>query len=79
MLVRLLRFVAPPVRVTCRALRWVVLPAALLIALSLASGLVRSTALCAFVLVALLRAAIVSVEALAERVPSPRLNWEVTR
>lgn len=79
MLVRLYRIVGPPVRVTYRGLRWVVLPIALLIALSLASGLVRTAALCAFVLVALLRGAVVSVDYLAERVPTPRLQWEVTR
>ncbi|WP_338602641.1 hypothetical protein [Saccharopolyspora sp. SCSIO 74807] len=79
MLMRLYRLVAPPVRTTCRGLRQLVLPIALLIALSLCSGLVRTTALCAFALVALLRAAIVSVDYLAEQVPAPRLNWEVTR
>ncbi|MBK0866154.1 hypothetical protein INP57_04995 [Saccharopolyspora sp. HNM0986] len=66
-------------RVTCRELRWVVLPIALLIVLSLCSGLVRTAALCAFAVVVLLRAAIVSVDYLAEHVPAPRLNWEVTR
>lgn len=78
MLMRLFRLVAPPVRVTCRGLRWVVLPIALLIVLSLCSGLVRTTALCAFALVAVLRAAIVSVDYLAERVPAPRVTWEVS-
>lgn len=79
MLVRLFRLVGPPVRLTCRVLRWVVLPVVLLVALSLTSGFVRTAALCAFGLVALLRGAIVSVDYLAERVPSPRLCWEVAR
>lgn len=79
MLMRLYRLVALPVRVTFRGLRWVVLPIAVLIALSLCSGLVRTAVLCAFALVALLRAAIVSVDYLAEQIPAPRLNWEVTR
>lgn len=79
MLVRLFRIVSPPVRVTFQALRWVALPIALLIVLSLSSGLVRTTALCAFALVALLRGAIVSVDYLADRVPAPRLGWEVAR
>ncbi|MCA1194896.1 hypothetical protein [Saccharopolyspora sp. 6V] len=55
------------------------LPIALLIALSLASGLVRTVALFAFAVVALLRGAIVAVDYLAERVPAPRLGWEVAR
>lgn len=79
MLVRLIRLMAPPVLVTCRALRWTVLPVLLLVALSLTSGFVRTAALCAFVLVALLRLAIVAVDFLAEHVPTPRLNWEVAR
>jgi len=79
MLVRLLRLVGPPVRVMYRVLRWTVLPVLLLVALSLTSGFVRTAALCAFVLVALLRLAIVAVDFLAEHVPTPRLNWEVAR
>ncbi|GAA3352093.1 hypothetical protein [Saccharopolyspora gregorii] len=55
MLVRLFRIVAPPVRVTFQALRWMVLPAVLLVALSLASGLVRTTALGAFAVIVLLK------------------------
>ncbi|MBK0865478.1 hypothetical protein INP57_01500 [Saccharopolyspora sp. HNM0986] len=66
-------------RVTFRGVRQVALPIALLIVLSLCSGLVRTTALCAFALVVLLRAAIVSVDYIAEHVPAPRLNWEVAR
>lgn len=79
MLVRFLRIVWPPVRLTFRVVRWVFLPLALLLALSVASGLVRTSALCAFGVVALLRGAIVSVDFLAERVPAPRLSWEVAR
>ena len=78
MLMRLYRLVAAPVRTTCRGVRQLVLPIALLIVLSLCSGLVRTTALCALALVALLRAAIVSLDYLAERVPAPRATWEVS-
>ncbi|MCX2728811.1 hypothetical protein OOZ19_01025 [Saccharopolyspora sp. NFXS83] len=79
MLVRLFRFVSPSVRVAFRVLRVVALPITLLIALSLASGLVRTAALFAFAVVALLRGAILAVDYLAERVPAPRLGWEVAR
>lgn len=77
MLMRLFTLVGPPLGLTCRVLRWAVLPAVLLIALSLASGLVRATALGAFVLVVLLRGAMVAVERLGDNVPSPRLSREV--
>ncbi|WP_243789760.1 hypothetical protein [Saccharopolyspora gloriosae] len=79
MLVRLFRFVSPSVRVTFRVLRGLVFPIALLIALSLASGLVRTAALCAFAVVALLRGAILTVDYLAERTPAPRLGGAVAR
>lgn len=74
---RLTRFVGPPLGLTCRVLWWAVLPAVLLIALSLASGLVRAAAVGAFVLVVLLRGAMVAVEHLGDCIPSPRLSREV--
>ena len=79
MLVRLFRLIGPPVRVTGRVLRWAVLPAVLLVALSLASGLVRSTALGAFALIVVLKGLMVAVEHLGDRVPAPRLLSEVVR
>ncbi|GAA3365179.1 hypothetical protein [Saccharopolyspora gregorii] len=79
MLVRLFRIVAPPVRVTFQALRWMVLPAVLLVALSLASGLVRTTALGAFAVIVVLKGVMLAVEHLGDRVPAPRLLREVAR
>ncbi|GAB2657117.1 hypothetical protein GCM10027271_14580 [Saccharopolyspora gloriosae] len=79
MLVRLFRIVSPPVRVTFQALRWGVLPAVLLVALSLASGLVRTTALAAFAVIVLLKGVMLAVEHLGDRVPAPRLLREVAR
>lgn len=77
MLLRLARLV-DSLGLTCRVVRWAVLPAVLLVAVSLASGLVRTTALGAFGLVALLRGALVAVEHLGDRIPSPRLSREVS-
>jgi hypothetical protein len=74
---RFTRIVGPPLGLTCRVLRWAVLPAVLLIALSVASGLVRVAAVSAFVLVALLREVMFAVEQLGDRVPSPRISGEV--
>lgn len=74
---RFTMIVGPPLGLTCRVLRWAVLPAVLLIALSVASGLVRAAAVSAFLLVALLREAMFALEQLAERIPSPRSSRQV--
>lgn len=74
---RLFRLVGTPLGLTYDVFRWAVLPAFLLIALSLASGLVRAAAVGAFALIVLLRGAMVAVEQLGDYVPSPRISREV--
>ncbi|GAA4828822.1 hypothetical protein [Saccharopolyspora rosea] len=72
-------FLRRHIRAVSRLAVFAALPAVLLLVLSLVSGLVRTTALGVFGVVALLRVLMVALDRLGEAAPTPRLSWEVAR